>query len=1510
MSTGLTSGQCPACGAAISSGDRACPACGLDLVADELAKIAYTTRFLEWARKYWLLDEQAHARLQRELDKAHSALTGAAWQPAPAPTPAAQPPAPAHAAWPTAPTAGVQPTQPASPAAPPKAQPLAGRTAPARPAPRATHAKPRRAGAWVARLRRAWAPVASDLGLHGLAYLGVLLMFTGTLGLALFSLRSVNTSLRPLAEGSVPLVLLVSSWFLRRRGAPLGAASLELLGGAVLPVLTFASLLDGSGVPPDLPRGPLLVAALAAIAAGLAGVYALVARRHPATALRYLVAPLAWTTAGVLGLAFHRGPSAAQMALVSAAVAATLLIAHHWRGYQLSRPTEIASVPGAALAIALVLVFAAGEDWPLWPALAATAATLLTVELLAGRLPAASGASLAQSLVLGIGLAAAAPRLGWASGGAALLAGSLVLLEWHARRRPDPLVALVVLAVAAAGLALAMAEPWTAVTAAAAAAAWAHTRRIRRLPGPFGRSGEWEVGLALAACLAPLGLVSGLERAFPAGRAWVVLAALTVLAALAVRRWRPVDELYAWLVPAAAGLDALATVGEWLAAPAPAPAAWLAVAAGLGGVALALMPRHPALRTWSAAAALAWSTALGLEAAGVSPTVRSLVWAVVGLVLVGMATAWRNPTAGHLAAIGHLVGLGALAFAGLLGPGAGGTAVLAAWVAAWLVATVAAELGAAPLIDLLARVVGERTGLARAAHALPALMVVAGLPPLVVMGADLAGLLHGRQERSGVALALLALAEGAVAGRLPGRRPLAGVLALAGLVVSAASVALAVPDRWSLVASLASAIGVVIVLGPRLRRPPMAWWAWALTVPLGLLLADRAGVAGNGLRAVLGGWGALLLLGGLLLDDLRAGRRQPRQWLRLSWLDAPVVLGALGLAAAIASATIAPPAVLAAWCLAGAACSLVVAVQLRAGAVSGLSWALLTTALVLLRPVHEPSPPWLGVLWAAVLVGASWLLERRERSNDPWLRWDLAPLVVAHGVALAAIGQAIVLAGVGSPGAAVPAGPRMQMALTASGAGLLACAVAAWRRGWPWALAGVALTLGGASVAGPGWLALALAGTAAGTALAAARGGHPLRGGLQVSSVVAGGWAWLELVDWASWSSQLAIGLTALAAGGLACGIVVLVRAGRLTHDWATPIGLLAASATTGVLIAGGSPGAVVGVPFGLPGLAVAAGWGLLAAAAGLAARPLGRRALRPAAGLLAFGAFQVVLAAGRTPPARWALATLTLAVAATASCLALWWTRRQTPGEPEPSQVDPAGWSRRTVWLDTLVPLAAAAAGGGLLAAAVDGRRSLLAAGLLVIGLQAAAGSLVLARPGLGRLAPPLACGAWLELTAEAIGGDPQWLTIPVGLTLLVVVEMTRAQHRRARKPFAPELRLLEHAGMLLVVGAALAQTVTRTTSYGLLAGLLGIGLCIWGAATRVRRRVIVGSVTLLLALFAMIAVPVAQAVPEVHAAALWIVLTAVGLVLMTIAVSLERGRARLTAAVNRIDQLLQGWE
>src|SRR6266542_1375867 len=259
MSTRWTSGRCPACGSTITGQQRRCWTCGLDLVADELAKIAYTTRFLGWARGYRLLDERAHARLRRELDQARGGLTGGGRLPvADVPAPeragpaepgaAATDSAQAPSGWGAPPPANA--AAPSGWGAPPQAPP------PQPPRPRATRRSPRHRAPRAARLRRAWGPVASDIGVHGLAYLGVLLMFAGTLGLALFSLHSVNTSLRPLAEVALPLVLLVSSWFLARRGAPLVAASLGLLGGAVLPVLVFASLLDGSSIPPDLEPGP------------------------------------------------------------------------------------------------------------------------------------------------------------------------------------------------------------------------------------------------------------------------------------------------------------------------------------------------------------------------------------------------------------------------------------------------------------------------------------------------------------------------------------------------------------------------------------------------------------------------------------------------------------------------------------------------------------------------------------------------------------------------------------------------------------------------------------------------------------------------------------------------------------------------------------------------------------------------------------------------------------------------------------------------------------------------------------------------------------------------------------------------------------------------------------------------------------------------------------------------------------------------------------------------------
>src|SRR5439155_11364659 len=95
-----------------------------------------------------------------------------------------------------------------------------------------------------------------------------------------------------------------SAVFLRRRGAPLVSGGIEGLGGALLPIVLFASFVDDAGFPPDLHGGPL-VAAVAITSACLALAYAWWAARVHGSALRFLVAPMVWTAALGLGLAWH-----------------------------------------------------------------------------------------------------------------------------------------------------------------------------------------------------------------------------------------------------------------------------------------------------------------------------------------------------------------------------------------------------------------------------------------------------------------------------------------------------------------------------------------------------------------------------------------------------------------------------------------------------------------------------------------------------------------------------------------------------------------------------------------------------------------------------------------------------------------------------------------------------------------------------------------------------------------------------------------------------------------------------------------------------------------------------------------------------------------------------------------------------------------------------------------------------------------------------------------------------
>src|SRR4029077_13716900 len=103
----------------------------------------------------------------------------------------------------------------------------------------------------------------------------------------------------------------------------------------------------------------------------LAAVYRLYVAHDPAASLRYLVAPrrgpAVWSGGLLLGADGSidlRQWSAAQMAVVTLAVAATAGWARLRPASPLAGPTRIASVPGLVCGYGLALGLAAVEGWP------------------------------------------------------------------------------------------------------------------------------------------------------------------------------------------------------------------------------------------------------------------------------------------------------------------------------------------------------------------------------------------------------------------------------------------------------------------------------------------------------------------------------------------------------------------------------------------------------------------------------------------------------------------------------------------------------------------------------------------------------------------------------------------------------------------------------------------------------------------------------------------------------------------------------------------------------------------------------------------------------------------------------------------------------------------------------------------------------------------------------------------------------------------------------------------
>jgi len=448
----------------------------------------------------------------------------------------------------------------------------------------------------------------------------------------------------------------------------------------------------------------------------------------------------------------------------------------------------------------------------------------------------------------------------------------------------------------------------------------------------------------------------------------------------------------------------------------------------------------------------------------------------------------------------------------------------------------------------------------------------------------------------------------------------------------------------------------------------------------------------------------------------------------------------------------------------------------------------------------------------------------------------------------------------------------------------------AWRR--------PAIELGVATVGVAVWVAaiqgpdvLLLVPGLAAAALQAAVVGVALRlPAVQALSPVFGGWAWLVYAS--TLPGQVAIDLTSVGAGIVAVATAGLVWVRPSARWW-----VLLWGGTATVLVAGSAVLAERGYAFGdaiAPTAPVAAGLILLTAALMVGAAPLALAWLRDLGVAAALGASVVSFQAFYAPAAAQ-VASLTLtSVGCAVATFAL--TNR------------PAG----RVWRRVAMELGA----GAVAVATVSAARqlpddTLLVPCLAAAAIQAATIGVVFRVLLVQCMSPLFACSAWLIYASALPGGNPQWSTVPIGLALLVVVGLWR--HDRVvhgGNVAAPEILGLEFVGIGFLVGASFAQAVTENVAYALLALTFGLIIAEWGMASRVRRRLISGTVVVLAALVVLVGVPLVRLLPSWGSAGLWVLIAGLGLVAVVAATTVERSRAALHVDLVRFEKATADWE
>lgn len=1089
--------------------------------------------------------------------------------------------------------------------------------------------------------------VGSDLALHWLAYLGVLLFFIGAFGLVAFAFADVAPTMRWLAEIVIAAAPFISAALLLSRGAETVGRALEVGGGLLLPVMVITSFLDGVAIPPDL-DGPVMVATFTACSALIAAGYALWSRVHPSSGLRFLVAPMVWATVAMATVGLGRDipvgkavatPGSAQFAVVSASLVATLVLARWRPRSQLAAPTLTAGVTGTLVIGLLAVLTWAAEGWPRL-AIAVTGVLILAaLELLRTRLP-APVVNVAEPLWWAFVGCALVPGLGLGPAAAVAAAGFVVLLEAAGTARRPAWAVVLPAAGAVATLGAVWAEPWWAVGVFAATTIWALVRRLAPFEVPMATA-----ALDVAAAVLPLGFVLALGAATNAPTAVACGAGLVLLAT--VPATRPVlhrdehDRFWKFCWPAALVIAAIAAAIGWADASS-ASQHWvitmsvvaLAIAAGVG-------PVPVVWRIWPVVGLGTCAWLMACTTAGATEVVRGAALGVVALALV-VAAHVRQPQRSDIATVapvragvglaGHLLALIAVAAGGL---GGGLVAGAALATIGWAVTTAFDSRDRSPVGAAMARV-------GRPIRYLPPALVAIGVPVTVALTLDVAGWLRMDSAWASMVLAVAAVSY-ALASRLHMPERIAATLAWGAFAAGIG--ACITPQARPAAVGLAALILAVLLLPPGRRVSLQTWVAWAALAPLVGLVAIEvfpwfaARSVTSAVAITLVGVGGPLLIGGAA-TDLRFGGWLPHYLPRRESLWPAVVLGGLELGAGVLLALLAAPTRTAGWVSAGTAIVLLMTgVLARVGLLGGAATVLGWLALLLVVGTDSQIWPWVGILVVAVLLAAAELLHRVMPDGTWWSRWDVPLLLAAVPVAL----TALAFSGAGGT-----------FATTSVLLGVECWAVALRLHAVAWALAtlgvtGTGLVLVGAAAASSGWLALALLVLSIGLSVIAVSTSGRTSLLFQLGGAGAAVAAWSATLDWLDWTAQQSVDITAVGAGVVALAASGLALIGSIERSW-----VLVWGGTAVVLVAGSAALAEQGYVIGdaiAPSAPVAIGLMLAAVSLMVGAAPLAIVWLRDLGVVAALGAsvlsFQSFDAAASVQVAALALASVGCAVAA-----------------------------------------------------------------------------------------------------------------------------------------------------------------------------------------------------------------------------------------------------------------------